>query len=231
MAAIEWRGANPELEADRAATLRERLEHLNAQIRSLVPAAKLTAPDQLVEELRASGITERILAAGEPAPEFELADSNGKPVRSSDLLASGPLIVNFFRGRWCPYCVAELEAWRDLWPEVRAAGASLVAISPQTVKQNSLAADQHELRFPVLSDAGNAVARKFRLVYALPDPLRAHYKSIFVNLPFINGDSSWELPLAATYVIGRDGIIRFAGADPDFRRRPEPADALRALTL
>ncbi len=229
MAAIEWRGANPEVEADRSASLCERLERLTAQVRSLVPAAKLAPPDQFVEELRASGIAQRVLAVGDRAPEFELPDANGKPVRSADLLAAGPLIIDFFRGRWCPYCVAELEAWRDLYPEVRTAGASLVAISPQTVKQCSLMTDQHELRFPVLSDAGNAVARQFRLVYALSDALRAHYKSIFVNLPFINGDSTWELPLPATYAIGRDGIVRFAQADPDFRRRPEPADVLRTL--
>ena len=228
---MEWRGSNPEVEADRSATLRARLEHLTAQVRSLVPAAKLAPPGQFVEQLRASGVAERILGLGERAPGFELPDPNGKPVRSADLLAAGPLIIDFYRGRWCPYCVAELETWRDLYSEVRNAGASLVAISPQTVKQSSLTADQHELPFPVLSDPGNAVARKFRLVYALPDALRAHYKSIFVNLPFINGDAAWELPLTATYVIGRDGIVRFAQADPDFRRRPEPADVLRAVTL
>ncbi len=226
---IEWRGANPDIEAQPAASLRERLEQLTAQVESLVPAAKLEPPRRLVEELRASGIAGRILPAGSPAPAFELRDADNKVVRSADLLARGPLILLFYRGRWCPYCVAQLEAWRDLSPDVERLGASLAAISPQTVKQCSLAADQHELRFPVLSDPGNAVARRFGLVYPLPDYMREHYKGIFVNLPFINGDASWELPLAATYVLSPGANVLFAQADADFRRRPEPVDVLSAL--
>ncbi len=182
-----------------------------------------------MEELLASGIAGRILPVGSQAAEFQLRDADNKLVRSADLLARGPLILVFYRGRWCPYCVAQLEAWRDLSPDVERLGASLAAISPQTVKQCSLAADQHELRFPVLSDPGNAVARRFGLVYPLPDYMREHYKGIFVNLPFINGDASWELPLAATYVLSPGANVLFAQADADFRRRAEPADVLTAL--
>ncbi len=226
---IEWRGANPEVETPAFATLRERLEQLTAQVRSLVPAAKLVPPDKLVEELKTSGVAERILPAGSNAPSFEIPDQNNRKVRSSDLLAKSRLVICFYRGRWCPYCVAELEAWRDAWPQVQAAGASLVAISPQTVQQSSLEADQHELRFPGLSDAGNSVARQFGLVYRLPDYMQDHYRSIFVNLPFTNADKSWELPVPATYVIDRDSTVLFARAHADFRQRTEPAEVLALL--
>ncbi len=141
----------------------------------------------------------------------------------------GPLIVNFFRGRWCPYCMAELAAWRDRYPAVRQRGALLVAISPQTVHQNDLMIQQHPLPFPVLSDPGSSVAESFRIVYTVPEYHQKRYRGILVNLPFINGDPSWRLPLPATYVIRPGGEIAYAQAHADFRVRPEPEEVLAAI--
>jgi peroxiredoxin len=121
-----------------------------------------------------------------------------------------------------------VEAWNETLPQVRAAGASLVAISPQTVHQSFLMRDQHKLGFPLLSDAGNAVARQFGLVYRVPEYQQEMYARTFVNLSFINGDSSWELLLPALYVIRENKII-FAAADPDYTVRSEPARVLDAI--
>jgi peroxiredoxin len=138
-------------------------------------------------------------------------------------------VIKFFRGRWCPYCVTELEAWRDLHGRLREAGALLVAISPQTSRQSDFMVGQHQLPFPVLSDPGCAVAEKFGLAYSIPDFMRDYYRSILVNIPFVNGDESWRLILPATYVLGRDGRVVFAEAHADFRVRPEPEEALVAV--
>ena len=115
-----------------------------------------------------------------------------------------------------------------LLPQIEQAGASLVAISPQTVQQSFFMADQHKLRFPLLSDAGNQVARQFGLVYRVPDDQQAIYRRAFVNLPFANGDSSWELPIPATFIVDRDGTILYASADEDYTQRPEPQEILLA---
>lgn len=227
---MQWRGANPEIEQAATATLAERLEQITLQVAALVPEEKRRAPEQWIEELRAANALDRILPVGAPAPDFELPDVNKQPVRSRDLLARGRLVVAFYRGRWCPYCVAALEAWRDVAPEIAARGASLVAISPQTVQQSGFTAEQHELRFPVLSDAGNRVARQFGLAASLPDSLRQHYQRVFVNLQHCNGDASWELPLPATFILEREGRVLWRWADADFRRRAEPAAILHALS-
>ncbi|HSA93227.1 MAG TPA: peroxiredoxin-like family protein [Terriglobales bacterium] len=227
---MRWRGANPEYEAiGKGGSLQETLEALRDRVHSMIPAATVAVHDRAAEELRRSGIAERILAAGSKAPAFELPDKDGKMVRSEDLLARGRLVVKFFRGRWCPYCIAELEAYNELLQEIEAAGATLVAASPQTVRQTFFLADQHQLRFPLLSDAGNAVARQFGLVYRLPEDLKAVFQRAFINLVHSNGDSSWELPLPAAYVLDRDGTVLYAAADCDFRRRPDPAAVLAAL--
>jgi peroxiredoxin len=210
-------------------SLQDQLDTITARTRTLVQPERLAPGEQAVAELFASGIEDAILPVGAQAPEFELPDGSGRMVRSRDLLALGPVVLNFFRGRWCSYCVNELEAWRDLYAELRAQRALMVAISPQTVRQNDFSCTQHSLPFPVLADEGAHVAEQFGLVYTVPEYLQRYYRSILVNIPFMNGEPSYRLPLPATYVLGQDGIVLFARAYADFRVRPEPFEALASL--
>jgi peroxiredoxin len=207
-------------------TLQDQLDQITANTRHLVQPERLAVGERAVSELFASRIEERILPVGATAPEFALKDSNGKLVRSRDLLESGPLVIKFFRGRWCPYCMTELEAWRDLYGQLRERDALLVAIGPQIERQSDFMASQHGLPFPVLSDPGCAVAEQFGLVYTVPEYHRQYYRSILINIPFVNGDQSWRLPIPATYVLGKNRKVLFAEAHADFRVRPEPEEAL-----
>jgi len=116
-----------------------------------------------------------------------------------------------------------------LLPQIEHAGAALLAISPQTVQQSFFMADQHKLGFPLLSDAGNQVARQFGLVYRVPDEQQAIYRRAFINLPFANGDHSWELPIPATFILGGDATVLYASANEDYTERPEPAEILLRL--
>jgi peroxiredoxin len=182
-----------------------------------------------IGEIRDSGILQSALAVGSPAPPFELQDHNGVNVSSTELLGKKSLVICFFRGRWCPFCVCQLEAMNLLLPQIHEADATLFAISPQTVQQSFFMVDQHKLRFPLLSDRNNETARKFGLVYRVPEYQQSVYRRSFVNLPHINGDDSWQLPIPATYILGRDGIVGYASMDPDYSERPEPADILENL--
>jgi len=210
--------------------LQQQLDALTAQLRSLVPSERLATVDRAAEELTRSGLADRALKAGGPAPSFELPDGDGMLWRSEELVRGRPLAIVFYRGRWCAYCNTQLAALQEIHPQIAAAGASLVAISPQTQKHSYMTRDMHKLRFPVLSDSGNLVARKFGLVYRVPAAMQAMYESIFTKLPGYNGDQSWELPLAASYVIQPDGKIAWARVDADWRHRPEPEELLEALT-
>jgi len=213
--------------------LQDQLDEITANTRNLVQADRMAVGEKAVRELFESGIEEKILPVGANAPEFALNDVTGRLVRGQDLLALGPLVIKFFRGRWCPYCVTELEAWRDLHDRLREAGALFVAISPQTQRQSDFMVGQHALPFPVLADPGCAVAEKFGLAYTIPEYHREYYRSVLVNIPFINGsekggDNSWRLILPATYVLARDGRVVYAEAHADFRVRPEPEEGLAA---
>jgi peroxiredoxin len=236
--------------------LQDQLDEITANTRNLVQPERMAVSERAIAELFASGIEDKILPVGATAPEFTLPDASGRPVRSADLLALGPLVLDFFRGRWCPYCVTEIETWRDLYPRLREAGALLAAISPQTTRQSDFMVGQHELPFPVLTDQGCALAGQFGLAYTIPDYQRDYYRSILVNIPFINGvekggvekggvekggvekggvekggvekggGDSWRLILPATYVLARDRRVLYAEAYADFRVRPEPEEAL-----
>ena len=210
-------------------SLQEQLDSITAMTRELVQAERLAVSENAIADLFATGIEERILKSGQPAPDFELESNNGHIVRSADLLALGALVVKFFRGRWCAYDVTELEAWRDLHARLRSMGAFFVAVSAQTVQQNDFFVAQHDLPFPILRDERCQLAERFGLAYRVPEHMRDYYRSILVNVPYVNGEESWRLPLAAAYVIGRDGRILFAEAHADYRVRPEPEDVLAAL--
>jgi peroxiredoxin len=211
-------------------SLQIKLDAITEEVRRLVQPERLEPNERAVADLRGSDAVERILPVGEKAPEFSLPDHNLKLVRSSDLFGIGRLVIKFFRGRWCPYCMTELETYAELYPRIRDAGGLLIAISPQTVRQNDFAVQQYKFRFPLLHDAGNAVSRVFGLVYKIPEYHQQHYSSVLINLPFINGDKSWELPLPATYVIDTDRTVLYASAYADFRKRPDPDEVLQALT-
>lgn len=212
-----------------ASPLQDQLDAITANTRALVPAERLAIGERAVAELFASGIEERILPVGAQAPEFALEDSTGRLQRSRDLLALGPLIITFFRGRWCPYCMTELETWRNLYGQIRSFGAFLVAVSPETQRQSDFAVQQHGLPFPLLHDSEARLAEQFGLVYTVPEYQREYMRSIMINLPFLNGESSWRLPLPATYVLDHSGKVLFAEAHADPRVRPEPAEALAAM--
>ena len=219
-------------------SLQDQLDAITARTRTLVQPDRLAISEGLGAELFATGIEDRVLKVGATAPAFTLQDSQtGKPIRSSDLLALGPVVVKFFRGRWDPYCVTELETWRDLYPQLRERGALFVAISPQTRRQNDFAARQHDLRFPLLSDPASQIAEKFGIAHTVPEHARRYFRSILVNIPFANSgltyetapDSAWRLPLPGLFLIRPDGTIAFAQAFADPRVRPEPADLLAIL--
>jgi len=226
---MKWRSLQESDGGPDLRTLREQFAERKRLIAQYVPADVQGVHQRTVAALKEQGVAARALGVSAKAPSFELADHNGKRNSSSDLLGKGKLVICFIRGRWCPFCVGQMEAMNAVAHEIRTAGAALVAISPQVEKQAYFMHDQHKLAFPVLVDAHNDAARRFGLVYRVPEEQQAIYRRTFVNLPLVNGDESWELPIPATYVIDQDGTILFASVNEDYAERPEPLEMLRVI--
>ena len=226
---MKWRSLEESGPETDLRALREIFAERKELIAKYVPAETQAAHARAVSALKQQSLAANILPIGSRIPEFQLQDHDSKTISSSALLAKGRLVLCFIRGRWCPFCVAQMEAMNLILPEIDRAGATLAAISPQTVQQSFFMRDQHKLRFPLFFDAGNKVARQFGLTCRVPDEQKAIYQRAFVNLPFVNGDDSWELPIPATYIIDRDGTVLYASANEDYAERPEPAEIIRFL--
>lgn len=205
-------------------SLTEELARRESEGRAKLPPERRGMYDRALAALEASGIADRALNEGDIAPDFELPDPMGKPVRLSSVLANGPVILSFYRGQWCPFCSLELRGLQRALDEIEEAGATLVAVTPNKPDVTRETVEEMDLTFPVLSDHDNLVAKQFNLVYEMTPENIAHYQEIGRDIAELNGTGKWELPIPATYVIAPDQTIRYAFVDINHRRRAEPSE-------
>ena len=209
--------------------LAQQLAEFKAGFKQRAAPERVAMMEAATADLKAQGIESRALKLGDQAPDLSLPDALAKPVKLGDLWRRGPLVVIFYRGGWCPYCNLELKAWQARLTELKHMGAALVAISPQTPDNSLSTAEKNELAFPVLSDSALQAAEAFGIVFELAPQLVDLYARVGNDLPLLNGNGRWVLPLPATYVIDRDGQITYSHVEADYRERAEPADVLAAV--
>lgn len=210
-------------------SLKQELAEYRAGWFKRVPAERQAIMERHIAQLR-SGLAKMALKVGDRAPSIVLGNAKGETVDVGALLKKGPVIVAFYRGGWCPFCNLELRAFQRLLPDIEASGASLVAISPEKPDDSLSTAEKNALTFEVLSDVGQKVGRAFRLVYDFSDELKSAYNGFGLDIPAKNGTAGeWALPISATYIIGRDGVIVYAYTDADYRDRADPSEILAAL--
>jgi peroxiredoxin len=174
-------------------------------------------------------LAENAIGIGDQAPMFVLPDGMGTEVDVRVLLETGPVVLCFYRGGWCPYCNLELRAYQPQLGRIRALGATLVAISPELPDRTLSTVEVNQLGYPVLSDVDNAVARQYRLTHTI-DPAVVRYQLGNGNdVAAFNGSGQAEVPLPATYIIGTDGVVQFAFVRADYTHRAEPEDVLAVL--
>ena len=222
--------AAPEPAAARA-TLTEQLEARKERSLGMAPPDRVAATTAAIEEIVASGILERAIKKGDKAPDFTLPNAIGESVSLKDELAKGPVILTWYRGSWCPYCNLQLHDYQMSLDAIAAAGAQLIAVSPELPDSALTWKEKEELVFAVLSDLGNKVGHEYGVVYRIPDGISAGYVRGGRNdLTEYNGDDSLELPLAVTYVIDTDGTVVYSFVDGDYRKRAETSDVVAVVT-
>jgi peroxiredoxin len=204
------------------------LDEKKAAFEQKASAEKKRIYGEGIEAVRKSGVLESAMNEGDHAPDFEWTDADGEVIRLYDYLKKGPVVLTWYRGGWCPYCNLTLHRLQEDLPMYEAAGAHVIALAPERPDSSLSTKNKQELEFEVLSDEGNRVARTYGIVYKLTNDVAASYQAGF-DLHGYNGDESNELPLAATYVIDKQGVIRYAFLDAEYRNRAEPADILEAL--
>lgn len=210
-------------------TLTQQLADYKEGFIQRVAPERLAMMEGATADLKATGIEASALQVGDSVPDITLPDAKGQSVRLADLWEQGVTVLLFYRGGWCPYCNLELRAWQQQIHTLAQMGVKLVAISPQTPDNSLSTAEKNELAFTVLSDSNLEAAHRFGISFEMPQPLIDLYSKVGNDLPVLNGNGRWVLPLPATYVIGRDGRIHFAHIEADYRMRAEPAEVLAAI--
>lgn len=194
-----------------------------------LPDADREIIEKAFQEIAQSNWDADALAEGDKAEDFSLANAKGEETRLSSLLANGPVILNFYRGDWCPYCNLEFKALNDILPQIKDLGATLVGISPELPDNSLNTKEKHQLQFQVLSDVGNVVARLYGIVMPVPEIMRPLYDKWGIDLHQANGDHSWELPIPATYVLSPDATVIAAYVNKNYTQRMEPTEIVRLL--
>ena len=213
-----------------APSYRTGLAELRGQLTGMLPADALAVFDADAAQLAATHTDALRVRVGDRAPDFTLSDATGEPVRLADVLAEGPAVLTFYRGTWCPYCNLYLAQLQAVLDRVEGQGARLVAVSPQTPDESLTLKEKLSLRYHVLSDLGNQVARQYTTVFRNGDTPVGLMTELGIDFDAHYADDSRELPVPATFVIARDGTVAFAKTEGgDYRERVEPAEVLAAL--
>ncbi|MCH7517136.1 MAG: AhpC/TSA family protein [Bacteroidetes bacterium] len=209
--------------------LKDEIKKVQEAMLPQIPEEVLKLLFSKTEELINSGIAERTLNAGDEIPQINLPNAVGKTIDVNSMLKDGPVVISFYRGAWCPYCNLELNALQQILPEIKSLDAQLIAISPNTPDNSISSIEKHGLEFEVLTDAGNKIAKEFRLVFNLAEDLRPIYQQFNFDITNYNGDESWELPIPATYIVNTDGKIVHSFVNADYTQRMEPTEIIRKL--
>jgi peroxiredoxin len=209
--------------------LKDQLQHYKHTTRQKLADGKRRILEEHVRNLQSSGVASAAPKMGSPAPNFTLPDHEGKDWELAKALRSGPVVLKFYRGTWCPYCNIELRGYQLRLAEFRRRKAAFVAVSPERPDFSQSFITKEQIEYPVLSDFKNAVARRYGLQFTVDDALRNLMQEFGSNLAEKNGEQSWTLPVPGIFVISSAARIEYGFAEPDFTLRADPEEVLAVL--
>jgi peroxiredoxin len=213
---------------DMDASLNERLEAFSDATRYLIPGYQ-EAVDRMVGRLKAYDAGQAAPRLGDPMPPFAMPDEKGHIVTLDDLLSEGPLAMTFHRGHWCPYCRINTRALAEAQAQIASDGANMAAIMPERQQFAAMLKSEGGMRYPVLTDIDNGYALSLNLAIWVGDEMQRILESGGRKVPEYQGNQAWVMPIPATFVVGRDGLITARFIDPDYRKRMTIEDLIVAL--
>ncbi len=210
--------------------LAQKIEEYKTEFRGKAPKEVQDIMLEATQKLKDTKISQNALKSGDKIKNFSLTNTQGEMVDFETFLENNDYIVlNFYRGAWCPYCSLELRALQEINDELKSLNSSIVAISPQTPDNSLSTKEKAKLEYEVLSDIDNKVAKEFGLVYSLDETLRPIYEQFGIDIPGSNNSSSYEIPMPATYIVDKNAEIIYHFIDEDYTKRLEPQIILEQI--
>ncbi|QYN42503.1 peroxiredoxin-like family protein [Gilliamella sp. ESL0443] len=206
------------------------LTEIQHSMATQLPADVLNIMSSSLSEMLSQKLDINALTCGDTAPDFTLKSTNQSNVNLYELLKTKPVIISFFRGSWCPFCLKELEHYqKNLVTENKSILAHFLAISPQKTEISSQLCQNNNISLTILSDQGNEIAKKYGLVFTLPNNIRPLYKNLGADLPDFNGDNNYQLPIPATYIIDQNKKIIFSYINVNYMERVDISELQNVL--
>jgi len=172
------------------------------------------------------------LKVGDRAPDFTGYDQKGKQVELKKLLEQGPMILFFYRGKWCPVCSRYLNNYQDSLKVLTDQGFNVVAITPESIENVEQTVKLHNLIFTVIYDCQEKIMKDYEVMFNVTKAYQDKIQSSFsIDIANNNGRDSARLPVPATYIINKEGIIVAVQFDPDFKNRATVKWMLKNLGL
>lgn len=211
-------------------TLQKELTALKNENLAKMPEEVVQTLLKDLQKLSASGIVDNAPKVGDKIADFSLPNHLGNVLNLETLRKEGPVVITFYRGGWCPYCNLELKTYQEVLPEIKALGATLVAITPENPDESLTTSERHDLEFEVLTDNKALYAKELGLAFSLSEELRPLYENFGIQVEKHNGEGQFDMPLASTFVVDTDGTIVFSFVNADYTLRAEPSAILEVLT-
>jgi len=213
----------------REVPLSDQLGVVRLRQKKKLPKQAQTTIDTSITDLRKQGIGQGAPKKGDTLPDFTLPKTGGGTVQLSELVKNGPVVVTFYRGSWCPYCVVQLSDYQKHLTEIAGAGGQLVAITPEETARSETFLKEKGFSFPVAWDKDNAYAKQLNIVYALPTEVKKLHEDLGIDLKASQGNDQWQLPVPATFVVDGNRKVQFVYVDVDYTKRAETRDLLAAV--
>lgn len=211
-------------------TIREQSDQLKAAAAEQLPPEVVAVFDQSIQDFLEAGVPTESIKVGDLLEPFILDDATGTPVSLDQIVETGPAVIVFYRGGWCPYCNLTLRAYQHgLLPQLETFGARLVAISPQTPDQSLSTAEKDGLEFTVLSDPGSRLAQQIGIAFQQADEVLAAQRQLGLDLAQVNAEGATHLPRPTVLIVDQHRRVRFVDVQPDYTARTEVADIVAAL--
>ncbi|MDX1920781.1 MAG: peroxiredoxin-like family protein [Candidatus Caenarcaniphilales bacterium] len=209
-------------EGQKLPSLQQKLDSKKEEGKAAMPKESQEKFAKAIQKQKNDGLEYKAFQVGDKVPDFTLKDKNGQETKLSEYTKKGPVVLTFYRGTWCPYDALTLSSWQEAYPQIRQQGAELLAISPEDPAKAKKLSEAKDPQFKRLVDDDNKVAGKFGLAYTVNGELNELYKKEKIYLKELNKGGSEKLPITATYILDKQGVIKYAFIDADYKNRPEP---------
>ena len=210
-------------------TLKEQLKQMRNATLERMPQSIIKVFTDSIDNIKKKQLKENALQVGDYIPNMTLQNNNGYNTLLSDLIKQNFLILNFYRGGWCPYCNMELREYERLRETFNKLDTDIIGISAEIPELVNQTIDKNTLSFPVLTDIDAELMKVIGIVFPLDEASKKEFKNFGMDFIKIHDNSNFELPVPAIYVINKDMQIVYTHFEENYMTRLEPTELLKKL--